>query len=125
MKKWTHLCGFGLLILCASVPCAAQGSQTVQLAKTFKARALKGMIEVGLKSSPISGVSVCDCSAGWNKILSCTTSDAAGRFSFPDANGGVHFLRLISPGFNVTILKVQVTRWTWRKNLSLKMYVGA
>jgi hypothetical protein len=113
-----------LMLLAGSELCVAQGNMNVQFEKPFKVRSLSNIVLVDTSQSPISSVKVEDCTPGWKDVISSTVSDSKGRFTLQGSKANLHYLRLISPGFNITLVKTQVTRWSRRKYLNLEMTGG-
>jgi hypothetical protein len=114
MKNWIIATIAGVAFLTPGNACIAQGSQTVQFERVFKSRSLNGIIRIHWNQSPISAVIIEDCTPGWKGVSSSTVFDANGRFTLQSSKDRIHYLRLTSPGFNITLVKIQVTRWSRR-----------
>ena len=65
-----------------------------------------------------------DCDRDPKHILASTTTDANGRFAFPQAKGvKVHYLHLSLNGFDPMQVVVKISRFT-RSELNIKMQVA-
>ena len=124
MKAWMVSAIAALLLLAGSELSVAQGNMTVQLDRVLKSRSMSGIIGIKSNQSAISEASIEDCTPGWKNVIFSTVSDAKGRFTLQNSKAKVHYLRLISRGFNITLVKIQVTRWSWHKSLRLEMTLG-
>jgi len=124
MKIWIGSALLGLTFLVGCFGAEAQGSQVVQIEKPYESRFLRGIVGTRMNHGPVPGVTVDDCSPEWKQVLSATVSDASGRFSFDRVGPGMHYLRLTAPGFNLTLVRVRVTKRSSHKYLSLEMSLG-
>jgi hypothetical protein len=124
MKPWIVSAIAALMLLAGSELCVAQGNMIVQLDGVLKSRSMSGTIWVKANQSPISEVTIEDCAPSWKDVIFSSVSDSNGRFVLQSSKAKIHYLRLISPGFNITLVKIQMTRWSWHKSLRLEMTVG-
>ncbi len=114
----------GAMAVALSCMPRALGQLAISYDHVFKARTLAGTVKVEF-GAPVKGVKVEECTEDWKTVLSSTVTDENGHFSFAEKPGrGLHYLRLLSPGLNMTLVKVRTTRLAHHKELSLPMHVA-
>jgi hypothetical protein len=76
----------------------------------FVAQRVDGVV-LDSTDSPISGMTVSDCSPKWIKVLRETTTDSNGRFHFSRLQGkSTYFLRFDHPLWNPLGLRLKLDR---------------
>jgi hypothetical protein len=107
-------------------PTLALSQFSVQYEKVFKSRTLSGTIWVNSTEAVVAtDVLVEDMTPNWKTMISSTRTDEKGHFTFPSmASKNLHYLRLSANGFRITSMKVKITRWARKKELSLFISVA-
>lgn len=122
MKKVVVIGAMAVALLCMP---RAFAQLAITYDHAFKARTLAGRVKLE-GGAPIKGVKVEECAQDWKTVLSSTVTDENGHFSFAEKPGrGLHYLRLLSPGLNMTLVRVRTTHLAHHKELSLTMYIAA
>jgi hypothetical protein len=118
------------LLICSAIPANAN-EETVQYNQVFKSQSLAGIVRVGCgnymkgasideTSTVLKGALVEEMTTGWKSIIFSTRTDANGHFSIPNpADKNLHYLRLSFYGCHTTYVKVRITRWTRKTELTL------
>ncbi len=124
MKRGILLFTMGILLI--ANPISAHSQFSVQYEKVFKSRTLSGTIWVyPTRDVAATGVLVEDMTPNWKNVVSSTRTDEKGHFSFPaSASKNLHYLRLSAYGLRITFVKVRVSRWPSKKELSLHISVA-
>ena len=117
------------LVVCSPIP-AKSNETTVQYDWVFKSQSLSGTIRVGCgncmkgasineTSTVLKGALIEEMTTGWKAVISSTRTDEKGHFSIPSqASKNIHYLRLSFYGCHTTYVKVRITRWTRKKELT-------
>ncbi len=108
------------LLVCSPIPVKTDES-TVHYDWVFKSQSLSGTIRVGGKemSTILKGALVDEMTTDWKAVLSSARTDENGHFSFPNSlNKKLHYLRVSYYGCHTTYVKVRITRWTRKKELT-------
>jgi len=111
----------------AANPISAHSQFSVQYERVFQSRSFSGTISVGsIKNNApkANGVLVEDMSEGWKTVIASTVTDESGHFSFAPTSKGVHYLRLSAKGFRITRMKVRISKWARKRDLSLEITVA-
>ncbi|MGA3159969.1 MAG: hypothetical protein ABSC77_02045 [Terracidiphilus sp.] len=148
MRRLTVQIGLVVALFAFAPPARAQGYALIVLEHPFRTQNLAGIV-VDAMGETVSGVVVEECDAkftsvhAWNSageplpdeqetdcdrepkhILSSTTTDANGHFTFPHQKSGTtHYLYLHSNGFDPMKITVQLRRFA-TKNLRIKLVVA-
>jgi hypothetical protein len=134
MKRTILLLTLPFLLFCSPSPAIPQFS--VQYEKAFKAQRLSGTIRAGCSgclrgasldetSSVVNGVLVEEMTPDWKAVVSSTRTDVNGHFLFPTpADKNLHFLRLSAYGLRTTYVKVRISRWARKRELTLFLSIA-
>jgi len=123
MKHIIFFLTTAFLLTCISTPAFSEHS-TVLVNGVFKSQSLSGSIRVGsVDGSLIKGVLVEEMTPNWKTVVTSTNTDEKGHFSIPNqASENIHYLRLSFYGCHTTYVKVRITRWTRKKELTFFMH---
>jgi len=109
------------LWICSSVPAFSDVS-SVEYDWVFKSQSLSGTIRIGGSGDSLKGALVEEMTPNRKTVVSSTKTDEKGHFSIPSqASKNIHYLRLSFYGCHTTYVKVRITRWTRKKELTFLM----
>ena len=123
--------------LAVSPTVALSQYETVQYEKVFKSKSLSGIVGAGCATclkgaSPdemsrvVKGVLVEEMTSNWGAVLSSTRTDENGHFSIHASAGkNLHYLRLSASGFNPTFVKVKVSTWARKRELTFLLQIAS
>ncbi len=100
----------------------AQGIVTVEIAEPFRSNSLSGTV-LDASRAPLQRALVERCGKDWKSCFAQLRTNDRGRFSWPDAKKGKHFLKISSPGFNTTQIIVMVS-WHSKAEFRLELNVA-
>ncbi|MGA3370514.1 MAG: hypothetical protein ABSC48_02010 [Terracidiphilus sp.] len=130
MKRILLYLTTAFLVVCSPIS-ANSNEETVHYDWVFKSQSLSGTIRVGCgdcikgasideTSTILKGALVEEMTTDWKTVLSTTRTDENGHFSIPNpASKNLHYLRLSFYGCHTTYVKVRITRWTRKKEVTL------
>jgi hypothetical protein len=91
--------GITIALLASSLPLPAQ-YELVTIERPFHSRDLAGAV-VDSTGASVAGALIEDRDATFTRVLASTTTDANGRFAFPQSKlGTTHYLNVQSKGFD-------------------------
>src|SRR5262245_21090545 len=99
-------------------------AEIVQINKVVKSKSLSGAI-TDPSGAAASDVLVEKLEDNWGKRVEAILTDSKGYFAFTESAPGIYFLKLSKPGFDSTLLKVEVTTKKANSKLKIKLRLSA
>jgi hypothetical protein len=100
----------------------AQGYVTIEIAEPFRGNSLSGTV-LDASRAPLERALVERCEKDWKNCFAQVQTDDRGRFSWPDAKKGKHFLQISSPGYNPTRITVIVDK-NAKADVQLELHIA-